>query len=351
MTHVFAALGNTVVRNVGVPLDEWIHFPITGRYALRTSQQAHDQQLIDRINNIIYAKLKMVPFVFEKAFSGMPPRAIEREAAHSYGIRVFIEESQIPAETEKFIETLNEDQKWVALAYLSTIDQGKGISKSKYPQYYARIEHLANEFIEKADHDERAYYDAKRLPVPDTLVDGNRVRPMDGRQRINLGPKVHRHPITSLMLGEFRRALLPQAQEMVDAHFHKLNMQSRPQEIAKMKEGPKTTTQVGLATITIYDTPVQVEFFLDRKVTEQPSYLTNIQGAGTLTTEGLVREYSFENGKSIYLIQYKNYKTTPTTEKYLVSEIIPIGASGEKYEAELDLVSAEAKILEFSGTV
>jgi len=350
-SNIFASVTRAIESAVLVPLDEWIYFPATGKYALGVSQRTHDQQLISRINNIISTKMKMLPSFLEKDFSGTPPQAIEREAAHSFWVRVFIYNSQIPAETQKFIETMNEDQKRVALAYLSAIDQGRDFSRSKYSEYYPRIEHFANEFISQADRDEQAYYETSGLLVPDTLVNGNRVRPMDGAQRIQLGPKFHRHPVTALMLAEFRRDLLPRAQKGIDTHFHLRNMQSRPEEIMKMKEGPKTTTQVGSATVTTYAMPVQIEFFPNRKITEQPSYLTDIQGAGTLTTHGLVKEYSFENSRPLYLIQYRDYKTTPMTEKYLVSETIPIGAAGETYEAELDFESAQFKILEHSERI
>jgi hypothetical protein len=126
-------------------------------------------------------------------------------------------------------------------------------------------------------------------------------------------------------------------------------MKYRPEEIEKMNEGPKSITQNGLATVTTYTSPVPIEFFPDRKITEQPSYLDSAsQGAGALTTEGSVSKHSFENGKELYLIQYKDYTTTPWAEKYLVSETIPVGAAGERYEAGLDLATAQARVLELA---
>lgn len=335
------------LQDLATCLDRRVCFPITGRYALAATQQSEDRQLIDRIDRMIYDEMKHLPSYLESDFPGNPPHAVEREAAHSYWVRVFIHRSQIPAKAQEFIKTLNDDQKRVALAYLTAIDKGS-VVETKYAQYVDRIAPFKERFLEKADRDERAYYDAKRLPTPDTLIDGNPVRPRDGSQRINLGPKFMRHPVTALVLAEFRRELFPGAQRGVDAHFHFFNMDSRPKVIAKMKEGPKTVERVDGAIVKTYELPVQVEFFPNRKITERPSYLTDIQGAGALTTQAHVKEFRFANGETVYLIRYQNYKTFPTTEKYMVSRTIPIGDAGEQYEAELDLAEAQAKLQEYS---
>ncbi len=313
----------------------------------RNDQAAKDKQLIQRINTMIQNKMGSLASFLEKDF-GTPPNAIEREAAHSYWVRVFIYETQIPGDTQKLIETLSDDERKLALAYLSAVDQGREFSKSKYPEHFERVKGFAEEFLKEADEAEKAHYAAMQAPTPSSLIEGNRVRPIDAHERINLGPKFRRHPVTALMLAEFRRDQFPRAQKGVDFHFHSFNMQSRPKVIESMKQGPKTVTEEGSVTVTAYERPVQVEFYPTRKMTKEPSYLNDIQGAGALTTQAMVTEYRFEDGTTAYMVRYKDYKASPVAEKYLVSKVIPIGDAGEEYEAELDLETAQAKIMEFS---
>ncbi len=326
----------------------WLPFSAAEKAPQKASQAESDRALIERINSIIYDKMAALPSYLEKDFAGDPPVGVEREAVHSRWVRVFIYNSQLPRETGEFIQTLSEDQRRVGLAYLSSIDQGGIVASTKYKGYQERVAVFARDFIAKADEDEKKFYAEKRLPVSETLVEGNRTRPFDKGAKIPLGPKFHRHPITALMLAEFRRDLFPAAQEKVDGHFHSFNMQSRPGEIVKMRAGEKSVVQTETATVTSFVKTVQIEFYPNRKSTDAPSYLTSIQGEGTLTTHGQVNQYDFANGKTLYLIKYEDYKDSSVREKYLVSSTIPIGAPGETYEASLTLEAAQARIQELA---
>ncbi len=327
---------------------------IGGLYYLSTMyfdriQQFEDEEFIDRINTIIYEKMRNLPSYLEKDF-GEQPRAKERDAAHSLWIRVFIRHSNLPNEMQALIKTLTEDQRKVGIAYLSAIDQGeeRGIARTKYSKQYVRVEKFVREFIAKADQDEKDFYAAKGRSTPESFVEGSRTRPKSVDQIVDLGPKFWRHPVTALMLAEFRRDLCPPAQKEVDKHFHNANMESRPTVVTKMYQGKQLAVKVDFGTITEYCTPIQVEFFPDRLVTEQPSYYSHIQGEGALTTQGVVKKYEFNTGNVAYLIKYIDYKEPEMPEKYLVSNVIPLGVPGDRYHANLDLSTAESKILEYN---
>ena len=331
--------------NFCASVDQHVVYKLTGKHYL-CSSRTHDSFLIEKINRYINSKILEVPSYFEAAFKDS--NIVERQAAHSLMIRIFIHNTNIPAETGALLGSLNADQKEVGLAYLSAIDQGSSFASQKYGLQYSRIKGFAEAFIFEADQAEIAFHQLNNQSLPVHFTPGNRVRPLDPRQEINLGPKVVRHAVTSLMLGEFRRSLYPKAQQSVDFHFHGLNQISRPELIKEMQEGPYSKVKFDRGKIFKFEKRVQIEFYPDKTLTDLESFHGNIQGAGTLTTEGLVSKYIFDNGNIAYLIKYLNYKTVPKSYKYLVSDSIPVGRKGETYYPELDIEEAHMHIFDFS---
>jgi len=321
------------------------YFPNSEPSDEKVAQKETDSALIRRLDEFSDQELKLVPFYFDQAFS-TKERIRERDAAHSSWIRRFIHVSQIPQKTVKIIKTLSEDQIHIGLAYLSAIDQGTAVSKREYPAYFDRIEKYAQRFIDSAGSVEKATH----APGWTDESEGRGMRPISGSHLQDpSSPRLQRHAVISLMLGEFRRSLHPEKHVKVDEHFYKLNQASRPGLIAKMKAGNKEIRNKEFGAVITYEMAVQIEFFPKRIKTEKESFKDGfIQGEGILTTDGWVTEYSFKSGKIAYLIKYLDYKQEPEEERYLVSDVIPIGVVNEQYSAELTLDEAEKLILEFA---
>ena len=131
--------------------------------------------------------------------------------------------------------------------------------------------------------------------------------------------------------------LEPDQQEVVDTHFHRMNMRSRPVLIQEMKESVKQVEEFSDGKKIAYKKGVQIEFYTDRMKTTKRNFSNSIQNGGSfLTTEGIVTEYIFDNGKSLYLIEYLNYKSKEGKTRYLVSDTIPIGDDYEEYVPEIE---------------
>ena len=178
-------------------VDNYIIHPTTGSFFLGCTQLEHDQIVINKIDKFLYKKMELVPEYLEMAF-GPDAEVVEREAAHSRAIRIFIDKSKIPQEAVTLAMSFSEEQKRVGLAYLSAIDRGFPMTRRLHPYYFNRIEVFAKDFIAKADQAEKEFYRLKELP--ESFVEKARVRPRNPLERIPLGPKFYRHPVTSLTL-------------------------------------------------------------------------------------------------------------------------------------------------------
>lgn len=318
-------------------LDSTLAYYVTGKHILRSSEAEDDRKIIGLINDFINKKVQKVPGYFEKAFNKKNAEVFERDAAHSFWIRVFIQKEAVPQETQKMIDTLNYDQKMLVFAYLKCLDMGEGCVKSKYPEYYERVKPYYKDFVKMVDQKEKEFYSSREESLPGYFKEGGRFRPKNASTLTRLSPKIEFHPITSLMLGEIRRYLEPDQQLKVDEHFHKANMESRTKLVSKMMSASGSIEEIDQFTVTHFSEKVQIEFYPHKNRTDVLSYLNSVQGEGALTTTGDIKQYELD-GKSIFLIKYHNYKTDQ--ERYLVAKTIPIGKQGEEYRAELDLESA-----------
>ena len=295
--------------------------------------------VIASIDDFIEKKYEDFPSYLERGFSNNA--STERGAAHNVWIRIFINESSIIRELQEIIENMSFEERMIGLAYLTGIDQGMKKANTLYPKYAELVEPFVAEFIAKADAKDEAYN--KVTPVSTDAVrtePGVHMRPLDRHRLREFTPKFRYHPITALTLAEFRRNLFPKKQEYVDSRFHGFNMESRNGLILSMEQGKKTVSKESLGTVTSYENEVQLEFYVNGTATLAPNYLGYIQDEGTLTTSGKVSKYQLTNGQVRYLINYTDFKIIPYMSKYIVSDIIPIGAVGETYQANLDLEKA-----------
>lgn len=323
--------------------DSTLAYYVTGKHLLRSSESEDDRRVIGVLNNFIDRKTQTVPQYFEKEFGDKHAKVFERNAAHSYWIRVFIEKEGVPKETQELISGLSQDQTKLAFAYLKCLDMGGGCVKSKYPEYYKRVQPYSQDFMASMDKKEKAFYEKTEEPLPSYFKDGGKLRPKSTTTLTHLSPKISHHPVTSLMLGEFRRAVEPDQQLQIDAHFHKANMASRPRLLKEMFEKGGSVENIDGVLVTNFSKGVQIEFYPDRKKTDVLSYLNSSQGEGALTTQGEITQFEMQD-KHVYLIKYHNYKTNQTC--YLVSYSIPIGMQGEEYCAEMDFDSAMSMVKE-----
>ena len=72
-------------------LDSTLAYYVTGKHILRSSEAEDDRRIIGLINDFINKKVQKVPGYFEKAFNKKNAEVFERDAAHSFWIRVFIQ--------------------------------------------------------------------------------------------------------------------------------------------------------------------------------------------------------------------------------------------------------------------
>ena len=174
-------------KYVVASLDGNICFPLTGKYALTMSQKAYDRELINRLNAIIYDNAKKMPKVSNRTF-------------------IYDGKLEAVAElAERFFMGLNREERNVCHAYLSAIDGGRAIR-----DFYARISSFAEEFLAKADRDEKDFNESNGEEAPKTLTDNNPSQSVDGSVRIAVDPvvrinrdaKFQRQHMIDLMLGE-----------------------------------------------------------------------------------------------------------------------------------------------------
>jgi hypothetical protein len=325
-------------------VDKQVIHRLTGKFLLSSSQQEHDTAVVEQINKLMFSKVSKLPASLEEDF-GSHPKTMEREAAHSRYIRIFIHKSKLPQQARELCESMTPEQRLVGLVYLSAIDKGMEWTKSQYPDIFPHIEWFARKYLAEADKDEKQYYRSSNLP--ESFKEGARVRPLTD-ERIPLGPKFVRHPISALMLGEFRRVFSPEEQVKVDEHFHRRNMASRPKLVQQMRDGKRQITSLpGGVTKTVYATPIQVELYADKTQTMNRDFATKLQDGDTfLTTQGRVTQYSYQ-GKDVYVVEYNNFKASTDTWRFLVARAIPIGDAGETYTPEIQsFATAEKMALE-----
>ncbi|USE35841.1 hypothetical protein [Endozoicomonas sp. SCSIO W0465] len=333
-------LSDRLISNVHW-LDSMLAYYVTGKHILRSSEAKDDCRIIGCVNDFINKKVQTVPGYFEKSFNVKNAEIFERDAAHSFWIRVFIQKEAVPQQTQEMIEKLSYDQKMLVFVYLKCLDMGEACTKSKYPEYYDRVKPYYHDFVKTVDQKEKAFYASREESLPGYFKDGGRFRPKNASTLTRLSPKIEFHPITSLMLGEVRRNLEPDQQLKIDEHFHKANMESRPKLVDKMISTGGSVEKIDQYSVTHFSKKVQIEFYPHKNKTDVLSYLNSAQGEGALTTTGDIKLYELE-GKSVYLVKYHNYKTDQ--DRYLVANAIPIGKQGEEYRAELDLESALCQV-------